>query len=76
MDAPRRYVANPVVSCGDEEDGTVLFNPDTEDTAIVNPSGRAPWAFLETPRTMDEMATYLVETYRGVAVERAAEDVA
>jgi hypothetical protein len=69
-------MANPAVSCGDEQDGAVLFNPDADDTAVVNPTGRALWAFLETPRTVDEMAAYLVETYQGVSAEQAAEDAA
>lgn len=76
MNPLKRYVANPVVSCGDEEDGAVLFNPDTDDTAIVNLTGRALWAFLETLRTVDEMAAYLVQTYRDVQAEQAAEDAA
>jgi hypothetical protein len=74
MSESKRYQANPVVSCGDEEDGAVLFNPDTDDTAIVNLTGRALWAFLETPRTVDEMAAHLVQTYRGVQAEQAAQD--
>jgi len=74
----KRYQANPAVSCGDEEDGAVLYNPDTDDTTIVNLPGRALWAFLgmETPHTVDEMAAYLMETYRDVAAEQAAEDAA
>jgi hypothetical protein len=74
MSESKRYQANPVVSCGDEEDGAVLFNPDADDTAIVNLTGRALWGFLEMPRTVDEMAAYLVQTYRGVQAEQAAED--
>lgn len=74
MNPLKRYIANPVVSCGDEEDGAVLFNADVDDTAIVNLTGRALWAFLETPRTVDEMAAHLVETYRDVTAEQAAED--
>jgi hypothetical protein len=71
---PTRYVANPAVSCGDEQDGAMLFNPDTDDTIVINPTGRALWTFLETPRTIDEIAAYLVETYAGVTAERAIED--
>ena len=74
MSESKRYQVNPVVSCGDEEDGAVLFNPDTDDTAIVNLTGRALWAFLETPRTVDEMAAHLVQTYRDVQAEQAAQD--
>ncbi|MBU0491994.1 MAG: PqqD family peptide modification chaperone [Chloroflexi bacterium] len=76
MTESTRYQANPAVSCGDEEDGAVLYNPDTDDTTIVNLPGRALWAFMETPRTVDEMAAYLTETYRDVAAEQAAEDAA
>jgi hypothetical protein len=76
MNPPTRYQANPDVSRGDEEDGAVLFNPDTDDTVIVNLTGRTLWAFLETPHTMDEMAAHLVATYRGVSAEQAAQDAA
>ena len=75
MNTPERYETNPVVSCGDEDDGAVLFNPDTNDTALVNLTGRALWAFLEkAPRTVDEMAAHLVKTYNGVSARQAAED--
>ena len=73
---PPRYQANPVVSCGVEVDGAVLYDPDADDTAMVNLSGRALWAYLETPHTLDEMADFLVQSYRDVTVEQAAEDAA
>jgi hypothetical protein len=69
-----RYVANPAVSCGDEQDGAVLFNPDTDDTAVINPTGRILWLYLEMPHTIDEIAAYLVETYKGVTAEQATKD--
>jgi hypothetical protein len=74
MHSPTRYMANPAVSRGDEHDGAVLFNPDTDDTSIVNLTGRALWTFMETPRTIDELAAYLVKTYRGVSTEQATQD--
>jgi hypothetical protein len=74
MDSPTRYMVNPAVSHGDEQDGAVLFNPDTDDTAIVNLTGRALWDFMETPRTIDEIAAYLVETYQGVSADQATKD--
>ncbi len=76
MNAPIRYQANPDVSCGDEEDGAVLFNPDTDDTAAINTSGRLLWAFLAEPRTVDELAAHLIETYQGVGAEQAEADTA
>jgi hypothetical protein len=73
---PTRYMANPAVSCGEEGDGAVLFNPDANDTAVVNRAGRALWAFLGKPRTIDEVAARLVETHTGVTVEQATKDAA
>jgi hypothetical protein len=68
------YQADPVVSCGEEEDGAILYNPDADDTTVLNPSGLALWAYLESPRTVEEMAAYLAATYCDVAIERATED--
>jgi hypothetical protein len=76
MSEKKRYQANPGVSCGDEEDGAVLYNPDSDDTTVINLSGRGLWAFLETPRSVEEMAAYLVQTYCEVGAEQAAEDAA
>jgi hypothetical protein len=74
---PQRYQADPVVSCRDEgDDGAILFNPDTDDTAVLNPSGRALWAQLAQPCTADELAAHLTATYEGVTPEQAAQDVA
>lgn len=70
-----RYKANPVVSCGEEKDGAVLFNPDTNETAVVNVSGRMLWHFLMRPRTIEDMSFYLKEKFEDVSLEQASEDV-
>jgi len=75
MSQNKRYQANPVVSCGDEVDGAVLYNPDSDNTTIVNLTGRDLWSFLQTPQTPDEIVAHLVGKYRGVTVEQASEDV-
>lgn len=69
-----RYQANPEVSCGDEPDGAVLFNPDSNSTTVINPSGRRLWSFLEQARTIDEIAAFLVESYDGVEIAPATRD--
>jgi sensor domain CHASE-containing protein len=74
MDEATRYMANPVVSCGDEQDGSVLFNPDTDDMVVINPSGKVIWAFIQTAHTALEIAAHLVETYQGISAEQAAQD--
>ena len=70
-----RYQANPEVSCGDEPDGAVLFNPDSNGTTVINTSGRLLWGFLEQSRTVDEMVSYLIESFSEVEEEQAAMDV-
>ena len=49
------FQANEVVSCVDEEeDGAMLYNPDEDESVMLNPSGRTVWTFLAEPRTLDE----------------------
>ena len=73
---PQRYVANPAVSCECGEDGTMLVNPTTGGSVMVNSTGLTLWDFLETPRTVDELAAHLVENYRGISPEQAEQDAA
>ncbi|MBN1272509.1 MAG: PqqD family peptide modification chaperone [Candidatus Aminicenantes bacterium] len=75
MSGVKRYQVNSVVSCGEEKDGAVLFNPDTNDTAVINISGRLLWHFLETPHSIKEMSLYLTEKFDDVSLEQATEDV-
>ena len=71
----RTYRANEVVSCVDEgEDGAMLYNPDKDDTVLLNPAGQVIWSFCATPRTLDEIARHLVTAYPDVAPEQARKD--
>ncbi len=69
------YQVNPVVSCGEEEDGAILYNPDTNDSSIINLSGLELWKLFNTPRTVIEAAQHLVENYSKVTIQQATEDV-
>ena len=71
----KTYRANEVVSCVDEgEDGAMLYNPDKDDTVVLNPSGRSIWALLSSPRTIDEIAVHLASAYPDVTREQALKD--
>ena len=69
------YQANPVVSCGDEEDGAILYNPDTDTSSVINLSGRELWSFLNSPRTVAQMIEHLCQSYSNVPQEQAERDV-
>ena len=71
----KTYRTNEVVSCVDEgEDGAMLYNPDKDDTVLLNPSGRIIWAMLSAPRTLDDIAGYLVAAYPDITREQARKD--
>ena len=74
MKQQKSYQANPVVSCGDEADGAILYNPDRDITSVINLTARGLWDYIHTPRTLNEMAAYLLDRYSGVSVEQATED--
>jgi hypothetical protein len=69
------YRANEVVSCAEEdEDGALLYNPDKDESILLNPTGRSIWALLAAPRTIDEIAGHLTVTYPSVTREQATTD--
>jgi len=71
----KTYRANDVVSCVDEgEDGAMLYNPDKDDTVLLNPSGRSIWTMLSAPRTLDDIASHLVTAYPDITREQARKD--
>jgi len=74
MNQNKRYQVNPVVSCGEEEDGAVLYNPDIDNTSVVNLTGRDIWTFLQTPHSTNEIVDHLLQNYSGGSVEQATED--
>jgi len=77
MTHAERYLANPDVSCREEEpnEGAILFNPDTDAILVINPTGLLIWRALEQPRTQEEIVSYLMETCEGVPADQVAEDV-
>ena len=59
-----RFVANPSVSCRTEGDGAILFNADTDTTTLINGTGLTTWHYLAQPRSLDEIASHLLASFR------------
>ncbi|MDD1724897.1 MAG: PqqD family protein [Methanospirillum sp.] len=58
------YFADPVVSCRIEDDnGAILFNPDTDNSIMINSSGLEIWKYLDQPRTIDEISIFMRDYY-------------
>jgi hypothetical protein len=59
-----RITANPVVSCRVEgNEGALLFNPDTDNTLLINPTGIKVWNFISQPRTVEEIIKYITGSF-------------
>ena len=70
------YRANEVISCVDEgDDGAMLYDPDKDNTVLLNATGRVIWALLDVPRTLDEVSGHLTATYAELTREQAVQDV-
>ncbi len=52
----------------------MLYNPDKDDSILLNASGRSIWAMLSVPRTIDEIAGHLLTAYPDVTREQARKD--
>lgn len=60
----KRITANPVVSCRIEgDDGALLFNADTDNTLLINPTGIMVWNFINQPRMVEEIVEYITKSY-------------
>ena len=59
-----KITVNPVISCRIEGDsGAVLFNPDTDKTRLINPTGIMIWEFIGKPRTVDEIISHVAGSF-------------
>ena len=72
-----KYLVNPDVSFRQEDDdGGILFNPDTDSLEVVNPVAAEIWKFLAAPRTQAEVAAHLCAVCADAPREQVEKDVA
>ena len=61
------YVRNPdVVLREDEPDGGLLFNPDTNQIRVLNPTGLFLWKNCDGTREMEDLVEALRAEFEGV----------
>jgi len=71
-----KYLANPDVSCREEDpEGAILYNPDTDTVRVINPTGLMIWQALAQPHTTDNIVSYLLEVCEDVPTNQVAMDV-
>lgn len=72
-----RYLADPDVSFRTEDDdGGLLYNPETDTLEVINPVAVEIWKFLSAPHTRSEVAAHLAEVCEGAVPEQVERDVA
>jgi len=61
-----KIVRNPDVSCRIEEEGyALLFNPDTDNSILIDQSGLIIWKYIEESRSVTEIMEYFKGCFSG-----------
>lgn len=62
-----KFLCNPeVVLREEDDDGGLLFNPDTNQVKVVNSTGLFIWKQCESVRGVDEVVTSICQTFDDV----------
>lgn len=76
VSTPTQYLCNPdVVLREEDEDGGLLFNPDTNQVKVVNTSGLFIWQQCSETCTLDEIVAKVQKEFEEVSFELVAQDV-
>ncbi|CAG0946989.1 hypothetical protein ANRL1_03525 [Anaerolineae bacterium] len=70
------YMRNPDVNLREEdEDGALLFNPDSDRVQLLNSTGLHIWKFCAEKHTLDEIVAALKENFEDIPADAVAADV-
>jgi hypothetical protein len=71
-----RYLCNPdVVLREEDDDGGLLFNPDTNRIRVLNHTGLFIWKLCDGSRNLENIATALREAYDEIPEEQVDHQV-
>ncbi len=73
---PVRYIRNPdAVLREEDEDGGLLFNPDTNQVKVLNTTGLFIWQQCDGTRDLAAIATAMQGAFDGVPADEVAQDI-
>ena len=73
---PKQYLRNPdVVLREEDEDGGLLFNPDTNVVKLINATGLFIWKECNCARRMDDIVMVVRNAFDEVPEEQVTQDV-
>ncbi len=59
-----RFITNPIVSCRIEDDEhALLFNPDTDNSVLIDRTGLLIWKHIKEPRSVTDIMAYLKSSF-------------
>ena len=71
-----RYIQNPDVVLKEEDtDGALIFNPDTDQIRVLNPTGFFIWKLCDGSRDMDGITLALKEFFEAVPEDQVSRQV-
>jgi hypothetical protein len=71
-----RYVRNPdVVLREEDEEGALLYNPDTDQIRVLNGTGLFIWKSCDGGRDVAGLAEAMMQTFAGAPEEKVAAQV-
>jgi hypothetical protein len=71
-----RYICNPdVVLREEDEDGGLLFNPDTNQVKVINATGLFIWRQYSDAHLLDDVVSEVKQAFDEVPMEQVVQDV-
>lgn len=76
LDTSSCYIVNPDVGLREEdEDGGLLFNPDTNQVKVINTTGLFIWKLCGGKQNLNEIVAALQDAFEDAPIDQITEDV-
>jgi len=76
LDQTQKYMTNPdVVLREEDEDGALIYNPDTDQIKVINPTGLFIWQQCDGSKDLTGIISAMQESYDEVPEDEVSEQV-